>query len=154
MAERVHLPALESSASATAALLVEASPDRARQIGRQFNIETTADYRDAIGRVDAAIIGLPHQLHAPVAVDLMRGGVHVLVEKPMALTSDDCARMNAVAAESGCVLAVGLLRRCAPALRWVKHAIDSGMLGDDAGGELLERIDGSLAEISDDDGEN
>src|SRR5262245_48140628 len=88
----------------------------------------SADYRDAIGRADAAIIGLPHHLHAPVAIDLMNAGVHVLVEKPMALNPTDCARMNEVAARTRSVLAVGLLRRYAPSLGWIKHAIDSGML--------------------------
>ena len=129
MAERVHLPALASSSCATATLLVEASPDRAQHMSRQFGIRTVGNYRDAIGNVDAAIIGLPHQLHAPVAVDLMRAGIHVLVEKPMALTAADCQTMNAAAAEHRCVLAVGLLRRCAPALRWIKQALESGMLG-------------------------
>jgi predicted dehydrogenase len=130
VAERVHLPALASSKCAEAALLVEASSTRALQMQRQFNIpRTSADYRDAFGQVDAAIIGLPHQLHAPVAVDLMNAGIHVLVEKPMALTADDCARMNETAAATGRVLAVGLLRRCAPALRWIKQALDAGMLG-------------------------
>jgi predicted dehydrogenase len=129
VAERVHLPALAASASATAALLVEAAPARARQMADQFDIPAVADYHDVIGQVDAAIIGLPHQLHAPVAIDLLRAGVHVLVEKPMALTSADCRRMNAAAAESGSVLAVGLLRRGAPALRWIKHALESGLLG-------------------------
>ncbi len=129
VAERVHLPALASSSCAKATLLVEASPTRAQNMGAQFSVKAVTDYRDAIGHVDAAIVGLPHQLHAPVAIELMRGGVHVLVEKPMALTADDCSRMNAAASETGCVLAVGLLRRCAPALRWTKQAIDSGMLG-------------------------
>jgi predicted dehydrogenase len=129
VAERVHLPALAACSAATAALLVEASPARARQMAARFDIPAVANYHDVIGQVDAAIVGLPHQLHAPVAIDLLRAGVHVLVEKPMALTSADCRRMNAAAAESGSVLAVGLLRRCAPALRWIKHALESGLLG-------------------------
>ena len=129
VAERVHLPALASSSCAKATLLVEASPSRAQQMAHQFNIRTVAHHRDVIGQVDAAIIGLPHQLHAPVAIELMRGGVHVLVEKPMALTAADCRAMNEAAADTHCVLAVGLLRRCAPALRWIKHALGSNMLG-------------------------
>lgn len=130
VAERVHLPALAASSTGRATVLVEQSATRARQMADAFHLQrTTADYRDVIGTVDAAIIGLPHQLHAPVAIDLMDAGVHVLVEKPMALTTADCARMNETSARTGCVLAVGLLRRCAPSLRWIKQALDAGMLG-------------------------
>lgn len=130
VAERVHLPALALSSSAQATMLVEQSPSRLRDMGTQFNIpRITGDYRDVIGHVDAAIVGLPHQLHAPVAIELMNAGIHVLVEKPMALTVADCARMNEAAVRTGCTLAVGLLRRCAPSLRWIKQAIDAGALG-------------------------
>jgi predicted dehydrogenase len=130
VAERVHLPALACSSVAEATVLVEKSAERATQIATQFRIpQTTDDYRAIIGRVDAAIIGLPHQMHAPVAVELMQAGIHVLVEKPMALSAADCALMNETAARTGRVLTVGLLRRCAPSLRWIKNAIASGMLG-------------------------
>ncbi len=130
VAERVHLPGLALSPEAEVAILVDRSADRAAQMARLFGVSRVAtDYRDIIGQVDAAIIGVPHQYHAPIAVDLLRAGIHVLVEKPMALTTADCERMNAAAEESGRVLAVGLLRRCSPALRWVREAIAGGALG-------------------------
>jgi predicted dehydrogenase len=130
VAERVHLPALARCAGIEATIIVDASEARARQMAERFGIARIAtDYRDVIGRVDAAIIGLPHQLHAPVAADLLNAKIPVLVEKPMALTPEECDVMIEAAAKSGAVLAVGLLRRCSPSLRWVKHALDAGMLG-------------------------
>jgi len=130
VAERVHLPALARCAGIEATMIVDASEARARQMADRFAIGRIAtDYHDAIGRVDAAIIGLPHQLHAPVAADLLKAGIPVLVEKPMALTPEQCDVMIDAAAQSGAVLAVGLLRRCSPSLRWVKSALDAGVLG-------------------------
>ena len=56
--------------------------DRARSRGwaEKFGVERTAeDYRELVGEVDAAVLSLPHHLHAPVAVDLLSNGLHVLV---------------------------------------------------------------------------
>jgi predicted dehydrogenase len=139
VAERVHLPALARSREVATSVLADTDLARARRLANQFAVpRAVADYRDVIGRVDAAIIGTPHQVHASIAIELLEAGVHVLVEKPMALAPADCLRMNAAAAASGAVLAVGLLRRCAPALRWVKEAIDSGLAGRVASFDLRE----------------
>jgi predicted dehydrogenase len=130
VAERVHLPALARSRSAEAAVLVDTSSERASRLAAAFGVPRTAsDFRSVIGHVDAAIVGVPHDLHAPVAGTLLEAGVPVLVEKPMALTTPDCDTMIEAAERTGTVLAIGLLRRCAPALRWVKQAIDGGAIG-------------------------
>src|SRR5262249_14099195 len=60
---------------------------------------------------------------------LLDAHVPVLVEKPMALATADCDRMIEAAERTSAVLAIGLLRRCAPALQWVKQAIDGGAIG-------------------------
>jgi len=126
----VHLPALARSSTATAAVLVETSGERGRRLASQFEIpRVVTDYRDALEGIDAAIVGLPHHLHAPVTIDLLDAGIPVLVEKPMALTVADCERMTAASERTGAILAVGLLRRCTPALRWVAHALEAGLLG-------------------------
>jgi predicted dehydrogenase len=59
----------------------------------------------------------------------LNGGVHVLVEKPMALRARDCDDMIAAAAASGRLLAVGLQRRFHDSLRFAKAALDTGLLG-------------------------
>jgi predicted dehydrogenase len=139
VAERVHLPALARCAGIEAALIVDKSAGRARQVAAQFGVPRAAtDYRDAIGAVDAAIIGLPHQLHASVAVDLLKAGIPVLVEKPMALSPGECDAMIDASAASGAVLTVGLLRRCSPSLQWVKRALDAGLLGTLSSFDLSE----------------
>jgi predicted dehydrogenase len=130
VAEHVHLPALGRSSTATATVLVEQVAERAARLASLFGIPRVAtDYQDALEGVDAAIVGLPHQFHSSVTIDLLEAGIHVLVEKPMALSPGECDQMNAAAERASLVLAVGLLRRCAPSLRWVAHALESGALG-------------------------
>src|SRR5581483_11001668 len=94
VAERVHLPALARSQSAEAAVLVDTSPDRASRLASLFGVPHVAsDFRTVIGQVDAAIVGVPHHLHASVANALLDARVPVLVEKPMALTTTACDTM-------------------------------------------------------------
>jgi predicted dehydrogenase len=98
----------------------------ARERGVQHAFE---DYREVVGVADAAVVALPHHLHAEVASHLLQSGVHVLVEKPMAMTSAECDRMIAAADEGGTTLAVGVARRFYDATRFVKRAIDQEWLG-------------------------
>jgi predicted dehydrogenase len=129
-AEGIHLPALARTTGIAVTAVVDPVHERIEHLKRTFSVPAGfADYRDAIAHVDAAILGIPHQFHAPVAIDLLNAGIHVLVEKPMALTTADCDAMIEASERSGALLAVGLLRRFAPTLRWTKEALTSGLLG-------------------------
>jgi UDP-N-acetyl-2-amino-2-deoxyglucuronate dehydrogenase len=81
------------------------------------------------GSLDAVIVCTPHPLHAEQAIAAARAGLHVVVEKPMALTVADCSAMIAAADEAGVVLSVISQRRWHPAVRRVKAAIDEGRIG-------------------------
>ena len=129
-AEGIHLPALARTGGVETVAIVDPSADRVESIANKFGVPARyRDYRDAIPHIDAAILGIPHQYHAPVTVDLLKAGVHVLVEKPMALSTAECDAMIRASEASGACLAVGLLRRFAPTLRYTKDVLDSGLLG-------------------------
>lgn len=124
-----HLPALKMLGVAPF-LLVDKNLQRAHELAHSFGVPHVGDdYRAYIGDIDAAIVALPHYLHAPVSVDLLRQGIHVLVEKPMALTAAECTEMIHAAKHGNAVLAVGLVRRFFTATQWVKAALDAGLLG-------------------------
>ena len=125
-----HLPTVLASPRARATVLVDKDLARARSLAEKFSVpEAVDDYRAIEGRADAAILALPHHLHAPVAVDLLERGVHVLVEKPMALGSEECDRMIAASRASGAVLAVGMVSRFFAGAPFVKRVLDQGLLG-------------------------
>ena len=65
------------------------------------------DIRDVVDDVEAVVVCTPTGSHAPHGEALLSRGLHVLVEKPMALDVEAAERMRARAAETGCVLAVG-----------------------------------------------
>ena len=125
-----HLPAIALCERAEAAVLVDADAGRAKALADRFGVpETATGYDRILDRIDAAVLALPNHLHAPVAVDLLRRGVHVLVEKPMALNGREADGMIAAAEESGAVLAVGLDFRFFDSSLLVRNLLRDGLLG-------------------------
>jgi predicted dehydrogenase len=75
-----------------------------------------ADFRELLGRIDAASVAVPTQLHHEVAAACLEAGVDVLVEKPMTATVEQARDLIERAARAGRVLAVGHLERFNPAV--------------------------------------
>lgn len=130
VAAQAHLPIATRSKEIDVTLLVDQNRARAEALARQFGVAGVAtDAAAAIGSADAAVVALPHFLHAPVSIDLLQRGIHVLVEKPMALTTAECDAMIGAAQQGRAVLAVGLMRRFLTMFRFVRQTIDAGVLG-------------------------
>jgi predicted dehydrogenase len=124
-----HLPAL-AALKITPTLLVDINLNRAQKLADEFHVpRASEDYRPYLGEFDAAIVATPHHLHAPACTDLLRRGVHVLVEKPLAVTVAECNAITAAAEEGRAVLSVGLMRRFRPDVQWVKAALDAAVIG-------------------------
>src|ERR1043165_7333444 len=92
--------------------LVAAADPRAearRRFAKDFGAEAydTVEELCAAPDVEVVYVATPHQLHAPHAILAARNGKHVLVEKPMALTLDDCAGMIAAGRSASVHLIVG-----------------------------------------------
>jgi predicted dehydrogenase len=125
-----YLPSIAASSRLRASLLVDRDVGRARELARRWRVPATSrEIADVAAQARAAVIALPNALHAPVTIELLRAGVHVLVEKPMAIRAADCDAMAAVARQSGATLAVGLQFRYFDSTRWVKDTLASGILG-------------------------
>jgi len=126
----IHLPVSTLSEQVEVTVLVDKSLSRAREMAEKYNVPTVADdYHKIIDQVDAAIVALPNYLHAPVTIDLLQHGIHVLVEKPMALNTSDCDKMIKAASDAGAVLAVGLNCRFFLSSQYVKQVLKDEWLG-------------------------
>jgi predicted dehydrogenase len=79
--------------------------------------------------VNAIYIATPPNTHASYAIQAMRAGKPVYVEKPMALNYSECQEMNKVSEETGMPLFVAYYRRTLPAFLKVKEIIDNGIIG-------------------------
>lgn len=91
------------------------------------------DYRDLLALPDVEVVSvcLPNYLHAPVTIEALKAGKHVLVEKPMARTAGEAETMIAAARETGKTLAVSFNYRWSftPDSWYLKYLVDQGRFG-------------------------
>jgi len=126
-----HLQAISRSNQCILDSVCDINEEQARTYAEMYNVPYFTDYRDIPSKTkaDAVILNLPHWLHCEVAEFFLNSGLHVLVEKPMAMTKAECDRMNEAAKLSGRKLAVGHIQRFFPANRMIKEICQSGELG-------------------------
>lgn len=131
IAEQLHMPSLARRSDCEIVALVDTNAARIQALATQFDVPLTfTDYEAMLGHgIDAAIIAAPNNLHASISIKMLNAGMHVLVEKPMAMNAEACKTMLAAAEASGKVLAVGHILRFAQTARFAKWAVDSGIMG-------------------------
>jgi predicted dehydrogenase len=105
-AQVAGLPALARLRGAEIAALVSGTPEKLAALGRRYGVARRVGYEDydallESGDIDAVYIALPPDLHAAFTVRAAERGVHVLCEKPMAPTEQECHRMIDACAKSG-----------------------------------------------------
>ena len=105
----------------------EPGKQRAAEIGCAFY----EDYRAMLAETkpDVAIIVTPHPLHPSIAIDCLRAGCHVLVEKPMAIDVASADRMVAEADTCGRTLAINFQHRLRPAVEKARQLVVEGAIG-------------------------
>ena len=113
-------------------------PSRFDDISAAYDVPCVdADALYAHPEVDAVVICTPSGQHAAQAIEAIRAGKHVLVEKPMALTLADADRMIHEARQAGVSLGVVYQRRHDPTFRSVQQAVAHGALGELTAGSLV-----------------
>ncbi|MBV8816801.1 MAG: Gfo/Idh/MocA family oxidoreductase [Acidobacteriaceae bacterium] len=96
---------------------------KAQALAKEYNAPAYATVDDLAGRIDVAIVATPTTTHEEVTTRLLESGVDVLVEKPIASSSDAGMRLARLAEERGRILQVGHLERFNPAVTALENAI-------------------------------
>ena len=112
-----HLPNLTKLPGVSLRAIYSASGARGKSYALRFGAAWCASDYDEILRdpeIDLVLIASRNQDHAAQALAALQAGKHVFVEKPMALTEDECREMRAAVAAGGRLLTVGFNRRFAP----------------------------------------
>lgn len=118
---RIHARLLGGVLGAKLIAVVDTSESNRRKASEETGAEPLADFHALAGRIDAAVVATPTKFHHAVASELLRAGIHVLVEKPLAPSVDVAADLVELADRHGAVLQVGHVERFNPI--W-KHARD------------------------------
>ncbi len=115
--------------------VVAAGNLRAESLGRlatDYGIAKTYTDFEEMARdpeIDAVIIGLPNSLHAPVTIQMLEAGKHVLCEKPMATTVVEAERMLEASQRTGRKLMIAHMWRFDREILWLRDLVTSGQLG-------------------------
>jgi len=91
--------------------VVDASSETRERVAAELGTRALADHRELIGQVDAVSVATPTAAHFPIARDLLEGGAHVLVEKPITETAAEARELIRLAQARARILQVGHLER-------------------------------------------
>ena len=97
-------------------MVVDIDRERAESVGSAYGASAVTDFRDVIGDIDAASVAVPTVNHHEVVVELLRCGIDVLVEKPIAPDRAQAGELISAARQFGRCLAVGHTERYNPAV--------------------------------------
>ena len=128
---RQHVDGICRHPRARLAAVADLDVENGRAVAEERQARFYADYREmfAAESLDAAVIATPHFLHAPMTIDGLERGLHVLVEKPLAIRVSEGDRMVALARARNRVLAVGHNYRTFPGNVKLKQIVDGDALG-------------------------
>jgi predicted dehydrogenase len=133
IAQVVHLPVLADIADVELVGVCDVDKPKAKAIAARFGIPHVFDTDDAVFRsdlIDAVVICTPSHQHEPQAIAALEAGKHVLVEKPLALSSEASVRVVAAADKAQRVLMVAMNNRFRPDSLALKPFVDGNELGD------------------------
>lgn len=110
-AQKAVLPAFAHAKRSDLCALVSSDPKKLRKLAKAYDVDTTVGYDalDALcasGDIDAVYLAVPNHLHRAFTERVARHGVHVLCEKPMAVTEEDCEAMIAACRDGGARLMI------------------------------------------------
>jgi predicted dehydrogenase len=113
---REHARVYSATESARLVAVCDVDSANGLPVAQAFGVPLVSDYRELVGAVDAVSLAVPTVDHSRIACELLKAGVAVLVEKPIARTVEEADEMIAAAASTGTVLQVGHLERFNPAV--------------------------------------
>jgi predicted dehydrogenase/nucleoside-diphosphate-sugar epimerase len=134
VARERYLPSFPDADGCRLVAVVDVDGDRAEGAAAAYReaagsaVRAATSVADVVDEIDAAVVAVPPTVHIDVSEHLVRRGKHVLVEKPLATTLEECDRL-AAATPPGVFLAVSTVRRLFPASIWMKELLTKGALG-------------------------
>ena len=130
-----HLPSLKAINRADLVAFCDIIPEKAEKAAKEYgtpDAKVYTDYKELLKdeSIDVCYVLTPNRSHAPISIDAMKAGKHVMCEKPMAKTAEDARAMVKTAKETGKKLTIGYQHRHKTEAHYVKSVIKRGDLGE------------------------
>lgn len=144
----LHAEALKRCPDCELVAVASPTPGHAEAFARRFGIPRAfTDHRQllALREVDMVVVGVPNDLHAPIALDAAAAGKHIVMEKPLCLNLAEADRMIAACRQAGVKLMYAEELCFAPKYVRLKQLLDAGALGAPTLLKQSEKHDGPHA---------
>jgi predicted dehydrogenase len=128
-----HVPGIRLDDRVVLAAVCDASPELLEKRRGDWSIDSVTTSYEAVcadPKVDAVVIATPNFTHMPIALAAIKHGKHVMCEKPLGLSADEVRQMYRAARDAGVVHMTAFTYRFAPSMRWMRHLVKSGELGE------------------------
>lgn len=120
---QIHAKIYHEMPNVELVMLADTKLESVGQLAAQYNCKATDNFLELIDIVDAVSIVVPTSLHFDVAQPFLEAGVATLLEKPIAATVDEAAKLVDLAAQNDAPFLIGHLERYNPALRAVVNKV-------------------------------
>lgn len=124
IAQVAHLPAAAKAAGVELVVVCDASEHLANLVGSRYGVSAFTDLDALLATdIDAVIVATPDRMHLEHGTAALQAGKHVLVEKPLASSSEEARGLGELADERGLKLQVGAMKRHDPGIEFAHEAI-------------------------------
>ncbi len=126
-----HARAVIGNSETELVVICESNEEWAKDRSKFYDVPYCTDYHELLDRddIDIAIVCTPDYLHAEMTCDFLAAGKHVLCEKPLAGTVEDCQKMIDASKKTDKKLMVGQVCRYTPSFALAKKLVDAGTIG-------------------------
>jgi scyllo-inositol 2-dehydrogenase (NADP+) len=128
----IHVEGLKSRPDYKIVACVDPEPERRKEAEQVLGCRTHAEWSDFLknpGDTELVVIATASTMHTPMSIDALKKGLHVLTEKPMAVSLKEATKMVQAAKKAKTIFTVHQQYRCQPELLQVMDVIRSGILG-------------------------
>ena len=131
IAKHRHIPEYMANEHAEIVAVCDIVKDRAQEMADQIGAKAYTYYKELLKdeSIEAVSVCTPNALHAPISIDALKAGKHVLCEKPMATSTEEAEAMIVAANEAGRKLMIGHNQRFVPSHQKAKELISKGEAG-------------------------
>lgn len=130
IAQIAHLPALRKAENVQFTAICDVAEDLVNRMASRYEVDDVyTDHHEFLEKanIDAVLLPVGHAFHAPLSIDCMKAGKHVLCEKPMAVNVSECEEIVQVSEETGMKFQLACMKRYDPGAQFAQRFVANEM---------------------------